>query len=98
MRTVVCLCLLAGAAFAEDLPLLGLAHVGLRTSDLEKARAFYHGMLGCEEAFDLKAPDGHIAIAFFKINDNQFIEIYPGVPEGTRVMMTHVAFYTDDIE
>jgi catechol 2,3-dioxygenase-like lactoylglutathione lyase family enzyme len=32
------------------------------------------------------------------VNDNQFIEIFPGIPPGKTVMMTHVAFYTDDIE
>lgn len=98
MRVLLCLAIVTGAAFAEDLPLLGLAHVGFRTSDLEKARAYYHGMLGYDEAFDFKAPDGHVSVAYFKINDNQFIEISPGVPQGATVMMTHVAFYTADIE
>lgn len=98
MRILVCLCLLSGAVFAEDLPLLGLAHVGFRVSDIEKARAFYHGILGYDEAFDMKDPDGHVTIAHFKINDNQFIEIYPGIPQRKTVMMTHIAVYTDDIE
>src|SRR5215472_8572458 len=97
-RLLLCLGLVAGTLAAEDLPLLGLAHVGFRVNDLEKARAFYHNVLGYEEAFDLKAPDGHIALAYFKVNDNQFIEIFPGIPPGKTVMMTHVAFYTDDIE
>ena len=98
MRLLIYLCILACAASAEDLPLLGLAHVGFRVGDLEQARTFYHGVLGYEEAFDLKAPDGHIALAYFKVNDNQFIEILPGIPAGKTVMMTHIAFYTDDIE
>jgi catechol 2,3-dioxygenase-like lactoylglutathione lyase family enzyme len=90
--------LLSGALLAEGLPVLGLSHVGFRTSDLEKARAFYHGILGYDEAFDLKAPGGHIAVAYFKVNDNQFIEILPGIPPGTTVMMSHIAMYTGDIE
>jgi lactoylglutathione lyase len=97
MRILIFL-ILSAAAFAEDLPLLGLAHVGFRVSDLEKARAFYHGVLGYDEAFDLKAPDGHLALAYFKVNENQYLEIFPGVPEGRTVMMTHIAFYTPDIE
>jgi lactoylglutathione lyase len=92
------LCLAGGVAGAQELRLLGLAHVGFRVSDLDQAREFYHNVLGYEEAFDLKAPDGHIALAYFKVNDNQFIEIFPGIPPGKTVMMTHVAFYTDDIE
>jgi lactoylglutathione lyase len=55
-------------------------------------------VLGYDEAFDLKAPDGHIGVAYFKVNDNQFIEIFPSIPTGTTVMMSHIAFYTDDIE
>jgi catechol 2,3-dioxygenase-like lactoylglutathione lyase family enzyme len=98
MRILCCLWLFCGAAFAEELPLLGLAHVGFRVGDLEKARAFYHGVLGYDEAFDLKAPDGHIAVAYFKVNDNQFIEIFPGIPPGKTIMMTHIAMYTGDIE
>jgi len=98
MRILFSLCLLAGTLSAQDLPLLGLAHVGFRVGDLEKARAFYHGVLGYDEAFDFKAPDGHVAIAYFKVNDNQFIEVFNGIPAGTKVMMSHIAFYTDDIE
>ncbi|HUV65303.1 MAG TPA: VOC family protein [Sedimentisphaerales bacterium] len=98
MRILFSFWLLLGAAFAEDLPLLGLAHVGFRVGDLEKARAFYHGVLGYDEAFDFKAPDGHVSIAYFKVNDNQFIEVFPGIPPGTKVMMSHIAMYTGDIE
>jgi lactoylglutathione lyase len=92
------LLLLAAPLVAEDLPLLGLAHVAFRVDDLEKARAFYHGVLGYDEAFDLKGADGVISIAFFKVNENQYIEVYPSVPKGTTVMMSHIAFYCDDIE
>ena len=95
-----CLLLLCGTVFAEDLPILGLAHVGFRVSDLEKARAFYHGILGYEEAFDLKESAGNVKTAYFKVNDNQFIEIHPG-PAASKenlVMMTNVCMYTKDIE
>jgi lactoylglutathione lyase len=97
-QMLFCLWLLSGALFAEELPVLGMSHVGFRVGDLEKARAFYHGVLGYDEAYDLKAPDGHIAVAYFKVNDHQFIELYPGIPPGTEVMMSHIAMYTGDIE
>ena len=93
-----CFWLLLGAAFGEDLPLLGLAHVGFRVADIEKARAFYHGILGFDEAFDLKMPDGHVGVAYFKVNDNQFIEVFPNIPAGTKVMQSHIAIYTDDLD
>jgi lactoylglutathione lyase len=98
MRILLCVWLTLGAACAEDLPLLGLAHVGFRVSDMETARAFYHGTLGFDEAFDLKWPDGRVGVAYFKVNDNQFIEVFPGIPPGTKVMMSHIAMYTGDIE
>src|SRR5215472_4642755 len=68
--------LFAGMGFADDLPLLGLAHVGIRVSDLTKARAFYGGLIGLEEAFTTTKDDGSVFCAYFKINDHQFIEIF----------------------
>jgi catechol 2,3-dioxygenase-like lactoylglutathione lyase family enzyme len=85
-------------AFADELPLVGLAHVGIRVSDLEKSRAFYRDVLGYEEAFDTRKSDGSIAVAFFKINDHQFIELFPGLPADEVVPMTHIAMETDNIE
>ena len=91
MRQLAILAVLAvGAAHgrAEDLPLLGLSHVGIRTSDMGKARAFYAGVLGLDEAFP----------SWFKVNDRQFIEIIPGLRPEDVIPMTHIAMYTDQIE
>ncbi len=97
-KTLLCILLLSLAAWAEELPLLGLAHVAVRTSDLEKARAYYHGALGFDEAFDFKAPDGSLAMAFFKVNDQQFIEVFPGIRPNDRVLLTHIGMLTNDIK
>ena len=83
---------------AEELPLLGLAHVGIHVSNLDKSRAFYRDVLGYEEAFDTKKSDGSVAVAFFKINDQQFLELFPGLPEEEIVPMTHIAILTDNIQ
>ena len=91
------LLLIWSPAVADELPLLGLAHVGIRVSDLDKARAFYHGIGGFEEAFDAKNPDGSVAAAYFKINDLQFIEVLPGLTPGQVVPMSHIAIRTDQI-
>lgn len=87
--------LLVGMLRGADLPLLGLAHVGVRVADVEKARAFYHGVLGLEEAFRAKVPDPTL---FFKVNDHQFIKVTPGLAPGELVPMTHIAMYTDRIQ
>jgi catechol 2,3-dioxygenase-like lactoylglutathione lyase family enzyme len=97
-RTLLCLPLLCGGAFSEELPLLGLAHAGIRVTDVEKARAFYHGVAGFDEAFDTKNPQGGILVAYFKVNDRQFIEIFPGLKPDETIPMTHIAMYTENRE
>ena len=86
------------AASAQPVPIEGIAHVGFRTGDLEKARAYYTDMLGFQQAFELKTKDGGIASAFFKVNDDQYVEISPGLPPEEKIRLTHVAFETTDIE
>ena len=99
MRILISFLALAAGLWAADaIPITGLAHVGFRVSDLEKARAFYTGVLGYREAYDLKNSGGRAALVFFKINDNQCIEISPGLPANQIIRFTHVAFSTSDIE
>ena len=39
--------------------IVGVAHIGLKTDNLEAARKFYTGILGFEEPFSLDMPPGH---------------------------------------
>ncbi len=98
MLRILFLLLLPALCLAEDLPIEGLAHVGFRVSDLAKARAFYTGVLGYQEAAQLNDDKGQVWLSFFKINDDQYIEIFPGLPAGEDVRLTHVAMFTRDIE
>jgi lactoylglutathione lyase len=76
--------------------ILGVAHMALYVSDLEKARAFYKGFLGFEEPFKLGRKDGSgDRIAFIKINEDQYIELFAEAPKKDG-QMNHIAFYTDD--
>jgi lactoylglutathione lyase len=77
--------------------ILGVAHMAVFVSDLTKARGFYEDLLGFEEPFTLPKQDGTIDIAFVKINDQQWIELFnrPGAGEG---QLNHIALYTDDAE
>jgi lactoylglutathione lyase len=77
--------------------ILGVAHVAFFVSDLSKARAFYEGFLGYDEPFTLPKPDGSVEIAFVKINDRQWIELFthPSAGEG---QLNHIAIYTDDAD
>jgi catechol 2,3-dioxygenase-like lactoylglutathione lyase family enzyme len=98
VRTILCFLILGSGAFGEELPLLGLAHVAVRVSDIGKARAFYHGVLGFDEVFDFKAPDGSLAMAFFKVNDDQYVEVFPGIRPNDKILMTHIGILTSDIQ
>ena len=77
--------------------ILGVAHLAVFVSDLPKARAFYEDLLGFEEPFTLPKPDGSVEIAFVKINDRQWIELFnrPSAGEG---QLNHIAIYTDDAD
>ncbi len=101
MKALIGLFLICAAAFAEDLPLLGIAHVAVRVSDIERSRAFYNGVLGFDEAFDFKAPNnGGLAIAAFKVNDRQFIEVFPGIRQSDedRPLLVHIGFIAADVD
>jgi len=93
--------LLAQTAVAQAPPprpkVLGIAHIALFVSDLAKARAFYQGLLGFEEPFTLPKPDGSVEIAFVKINDRQWIELFNRPPAGDG-QLHHIALYTDNAD
>jgi catechol 2,3-dioxygenase-like lactoylglutathione lyase family enzyme len=75
---------------------LGIAHVAIYVSDLDKARGFYEDFLGFGSPFSLKLPDGKDWISFVKVNDEQYLELFVGSPHmGGR--LAHVAIYTDDV-
>ena len=75
--------------------ILGVAHMALYVSDLAKARAFYKGFLGFGEAFSLKREDGTDRIAFIKINDEQYLELFAEPPK-TAGRLNHISLYTND--
>jgi catechol 2,3-dioxygenase-like lactoylglutathione lyase family enzyme len=77
--------------------ILGLAHAAFRVSDIEKSRAFYKDFLGFAEPFSLSNPDGSLSLTFIKINDSQYIELFPGLDPGAD-RLHHLALHTDDGE
>jgi catechol 2,3-dioxygenase-like lactoylglutathione lyase family enzyme len=83
-------------AQAQTPVLSGIAHIAFRVADLPAATAFYE-KLGFEEPFvrgDLAAPTQ----AFIKINDRQFIELYPRSQDSQPVGMMHFCFESNDLE
>lgn len=80
---------------AERPPITGLAHVGLFVSDLAKAEEFYGHVLGYAH-FSLDKPTGGLMLNYYKVNDHQYIEIYPGLRGEEQDRLSHVAFETTD--
>jgi lactoylglutathione lyase len=78
----------------ERPPIVGLAHVGLFVSDISKADEFYGHVLGFAH-FSLDKPSGGLMLNYYKVNDRQYIEIYPGL-QGDADRLSHVAFETTD--
>ncbi|MGH9846463.1 MAG: VOC family protein, partial [Blastocatellia bacterium] len=92
-----CLALWAATPARKRPRLLGVAHMALYVSDIEKSRGFYRDFLGYQEPFDLKNADGSLSLTFFKVNEDQYIELFPGLkPEQDR--LNHISFQTDDAE
>ena len=79
-------------------PIVGVAHIGLRTNDLAAARNFYGHVLGFAEPFQLDKPSGGLMLTYFKVNDHQYIEIFPELTSDTQDRLSHVAFETTDIK
>jgi lactoylglutathione lyase len=87
----------AAAPQTPDVPVVGLAGVAFRVSDLEKARAYYQGVLGLPEAFSIKAANGTIASVYFKVNDDQYVEVVPDLKPGERRRQARVVLQSSDL-
>jgi catechol 2,3-dioxygenase-like lactoylglutathione lyase family enzyme len=91
--------LLASSAYAQSEtrtpPLNGIAHVAIRVHDLAASIAFYE-KLGFEQAFDLRKNDIPYE-SFIKINDSQFIELYPVTERDPAAGFLHLCFEGADL-
>jgi lactoylglutathione lyase len=92
------LSVVAGPLWAQSRPhVLGVAHIALRVSDVEQARVFYKDFLGFGEPYELNNRDGSLALTFIKVNDRQYIELFPGLGQN-QDRLNHISFYVDDAE
>lgn len=96
--SLAALCALLLSAGEPQRPkILGIAHIGIFAKDFEQSRAFYRDFLGFQEPYVLKNPDGSLAMTFFKINDRQYIELFPE-KEPNSDRLNHISIETDDAE
>ena len=67
-------------------------------SDLAKAREFWIDLLGYQECFNLKRKDSNdVRIAFIKINDYQYLELFAEPPKQDG-HLNHISFYTENAD
>jgi catechol 2,3-dioxygenase-like lactoylglutathione lyase family enzyme len=65
-------------------PFNGIAHIAIRVQSIADSLAFYN-KLGFQQAFAMTGRDGSVSQSFLKLNDKQFIELYPaGPPNPSR--------------
>jgi len=80
-------------------PIVGVAHIGLKTADIAAARRFYTGILGFQEPFSLNQTDGSgLLLTYFKVNDHQYIEVFPSLKDPNGDRLSHISFETTDAE
>jgi catechol 2,3-dioxygenase-like lactoylglutathione lyase family enzyme len=81
--------------------IVGVAHIGLRTDDMAAARKFYTGVLGLQEPFSLDKPPAEgtgLLLTYFKVNDHQYVEVFPELKDSKQDRLSHISFETSDAE
>jgi catechol 2,3-dioxygenase-like lactoylglutathione lyase family enzyme len=68
------------AVAPSTLPFNGIAHIAIRVKDIAASVAFYN-KLGFQQAFAMTRGDV-VTQSFVKIDDRQFIELYPIAPDN----------------
>ncbi len=81
--------------WGQSVALSGIAHVAFQVPDIAKTSNFYQ-RLGFEQAFAF-SKDGKTVQAFIKINDLQFIELYPLTRKDPQAGFMHVCFEGSDL-
>src|SRR3954447_18537263 len=56
---------------------VGLNHVAISVTDVDKTVEYYTKVMGYPEAFRIKNAAGEIALVYVQISQNTFIEIQP---------------------
>ena len=95
---LVCTGALRGMAQgAQNRPeLTGIAHIAFRVSDLDREVSFL-GKLGFEEAFS-SVVNGHTLAVIVKVNDHQFIEVFPQAQASEPIGLMRVCYEAPDLK
>ncbi|HET7102241.1 MAG TPA: VOC family protein, partial [Terriglobia bacterium] len=77
-------------------PILGIAHIALRARDAAEARNFFARVLGFDELPLEETAKGKMRYTYFKVSDDQYIEVSPTLSSPTEDRLIHIAYRTPD--
>lgn len=77
--------------------ILGLAQVTFKASDMEKSRVYYNKVLGLPQAWETKDAAGKVTSIYFKVNDDQFVEIVSGLQPGEVDRLSRVTIQSSNL-
>lgn len=79
----------------------GITHCSFFCHDYEKMLSFYRDTLELEQLFTLRNPDGTPWLAYLKVTDRQYIELfnedYAGDNEWGKYSFSHVSLIVEDM-
>jgi lactoylglutathione lyase len=83
--------------------IVGLAHVAIKVTDLDRSLDFYVNRLGFPEMMRLKKEDGSTWLVYLRITDDQYLEVFPGAeteraPGWNANGMNHMCLAVEDID
>ena len=74
--------------------IVGLNHVGIAVSDIDKAVEYYTKTLGFPEAFRQMNAQGQVQLVYVQISQNTFIELQPA--NGRPLGVSHFGLHVDN--
>jgi lactoylglutathione lyase len=83
--------------------IVGLAHVAIKVTDLDRSLDFYINKLGFPEMLRLHKDDGSTWLVYLRITDDQYLEVFPGAendraPGWDANGMNHMCLSVEDID
>jgi catechol 2,3-dioxygenase-like lactoylglutathione lyase family enzyme len=84
-------------ALISDLPILGLAQVTIKVSDLQRSKKYYGGVLGLPAAFELRDHRGAVSSIYFKVNDQQYVELVAGLRPDELIRLQRLVVESSDL-
>jgi len=82
------------AAEAARAKITGIAYVKVKVTDVDKARAFYGGVLGLQSG---AVRDGNLVQASFVVNRDQHVELTKGAAGTSGSYLVEIGLATDDL-